>query len=162
MGKTHLLHAVANDLLCCQSNLDVKLMSCQQWGDDLITAIKTDKKEEQRAQLRACDVLLVDDLQYLNGMGHIQKEFRRLVADLSTAGKRIALAHSGSLDAIKRVVLIDILQSDLKRRRIVEMRLPNNADLAKALSKRSVGIQIKSPTPFCERFANTQTEISSR
>ena len=65
LGKTHLMHAIGHR--CVQKGLGVLYVSSEQFTNDLIKAIRTQKTEEFRIKYRNADVLLIDDIQFIAG-----------------------------------------------------------------------------------------------
>ncbi|MEK9657594.1 MAG: chromosomal replication initiator protein DnaA [bacterium] len=91
LGKTHLLHAVAHQVLEKNSNAKILLVSCETFTNDMINAIKDKKLETFRDKYRFVDVLIVDDIQFLSGKEQTQEEFFHTFNDLHSQKKQIIL-----------------------------------------------------------------------
>ena len=75
LGKTHLLHAIGNEILKKNSALKVRYISAEGFTIDLIQSLKKDQMNAFRDRYRPLDVLLVDDIQFLAGKDRTQEEF---------------------------------------------------------------------------------------
>lgn len=89
LGKTHLLHAVGH--VPVAQGLRVRLVSSEQFTNDLITAIRTQTTEAFREKYRDLDVLLIDDIQFIAGKERIQEELFHTFNTLHGANKQIVL-----------------------------------------------------------------------
>jgi chromosomal replication initiator protein len=76
LGKTHLLKAVGYEILIHQRNLKIFYLTTESFTNELIQAIRLDRMREFRDKYRtSCDVLLLDDIQFLAGKERTQEEF---------------------------------------------------------------------------------------
>jgi chromosomal replication initiator protein len=76
LGKTHLLHAIGNEALARHPQLRIVYLTAEQWVNEYIADIHERRFEEFRRRYRdACDVLLIDDIQFLAGKNASQDEF---------------------------------------------------------------------------------------
>jgi chromosomal replication initiator protein DnaA len=92
VGKTHLLHAVGNELIEASGGaLTVSFVSAQTFIDELIAALQDGTIERWRARYRAADVLLLDDVQFIAGKESTQEELFHAFNALHADGKQIAL-----------------------------------------------------------------------
>lgn len=73
LGKTHLLHAIGN--LCEQRGQNILYVSSEEFTNDLIHAIRTHATQAFREKYRRCDILLIDDIQFIAGEESTQEEF---------------------------------------------------------------------------------------
>lgn len=90
LGKTHLLHAIAHEAV--RSNLRVVYASAEQFTSSFVTAVRDHRTEEFRHRYRSPDVLLLDDVQFLQGKDQTQIEFYHTFDELHDSGRQIALA----------------------------------------------------------------------
>ena len=90
LGKTHLVHAVGNHALKANPNLNVVYLSSEAFTNDLIHALETHKMPEFRARYRErCDILLLDDIQFLGNKKQTMEEFFHTFNALHEGGKQI-------------------------------------------------------------------------
>ncbi len=91
LGKTHLLHAIGHYAHARNPRLRVLYITAETYFHDMTTSIRKENMEQFRVKYRdACDVLLVDDVQFLAGKPRTQEEFFHTFNALHAAGKQIA------------------------------------------------------------------------
>jgi chromosomal replication initiator protein len=90
LGKTHLVHAVGNHALKANPACHVVYLSSEAFTNDLIHALEQHKMPEFRARYREkCDILLLDDIQFLGNKKQTMEEFFHTFNALHEAGKQI-------------------------------------------------------------------------
>lgn len=92
LGKTHLLHAIANKIKQQQPSMNVIYVTTEQFTNDLIESIKTMKNYDFRAKYRNADVLIVDDIQSISSKTATQEEFFHTFNELTQKGKQIIIS----------------------------------------------------------------------
>jgi chromosomal replication initiator protein len=92
LGKTHLMHAIGH--YACQHNNDAKVayVSSEKFLNEFIDAIQNKNYVRFRKKYRQCDILLIDDIQFLAGKEQIQEEFFHTFNTLFDAQKQIVLS----------------------------------------------------------------------
>ncbi len=89
LGKTHLMQAVGNVLQA--KGKSVIYTSVEQFLNDFIRHVKNSSMERFKEKYRKCDVLLIDDIQFLNNKPQIQEEFFHTFEELRAASSQIII-----------------------------------------------------------------------
>ena len=93
LGKTHLMQAIANEILANNKNANILYVTSEKFTNQLINAIKDNKNEIFRNKYRTnVDVLLIDDIQFIAGKDRIQEEFFHTFNTLHENGKQIIIS----------------------------------------------------------------------
>lgn len=91
LGKTHLMHAIANYAKMMNSSLNIVYISAEMFTNELVDAIRARTTVEFRNKYRNADILLLDDVQFLAGKEMAQEEFFHTFEALYNANKQIVL-----------------------------------------------------------------------
>jgi chromosomal replication initiator protein len=91
LGKTHLLHAIGEYVRRLYSGSRVRYVSSEEFTNEFINSIRDDKAATFQRRYREVDVLLVDDIQFLQGKVQTQEEFFHTFNTLHNANKQIVI-----------------------------------------------------------------------
>jgi chromosomal replication initiator protein len=96
LGKTHLLHAIGNYVQQYWPNKRVRYVSSEVFTNDFISAIQTNTSFTFQAKYRQVDVLLIDDIQFLQGKKETQDSFFATFNALHEQGKQVVITSDVS------------------------------------------------------------------
>jgi chromosomal replication initiator protein len=91
LGKTHLVHAIAHEVVRQSPGLRVMYLSAERFLNELINALRFEKMHEFKSRYRELDVLLMDDIQFIAGKDSTQEEFFHTFNALHDAQKQIVV-----------------------------------------------------------------------
>ena len=123
LGKTHLMHAIGNEILKNNPNLRVLYVSSEKFLNDFIASIREGQPREFQNKYRNIDVLLVDDIQFLYTKERTQEEFFHTFNSLHDADKAVILSADRHPRDIKN--LEDRLRSRFEWGLITDIQAPD-------------------------------------
>lgn len=91
LGKTHLMHAIGNYVMERYPNKRIIYVQCEQFVNEFIYTIKENKYDDFRQKYRYADLLLIDDIQFIEGKEQMQIEFFHTFNTLYESGKNIVM-----------------------------------------------------------------------
>ena len=110
LGKTHLMHAIGNEVLNLYSNKKVLYVTSEKFTNEFINCVRDGDVEKFRLKYRYLDVLLIDDIQFIAGKERVQEEFFHTFNTLHDNGCQIIMTSD------KAPKDIDNLEDRLKSR----------------------------------------------
>ena len=123
LGKTHLLHSIANHIALENPKLKVTFTSCENFVNDYVEAIRTKTTSALREAYRNIDVLLIDDIHDIENKPGTQEEFFHTFNDLYQNNRQIVLVSDRHAD--KFTTLEDRMRSRFKSGLIQDITSPD-------------------------------------
>ncbi|WP_072679363.1 chromosomal replication initiator protein DnaA [Arcobacter sp. LA11] len=133
LGKTHLLQAIGNDAI--EHGKTVIYVTIEQFMNDFTFSIKNKNMEHFRSKYRKCDVLLIDDIQFLSGKEQTQEEFFHTFNELHNAKKQIVMTSDRLPSQIAG--LVDRLKSRFEWGLTADIQIPGLETKIAIIEKKS-------------------------
>ncbi len=158
LGKTHLMHAIANYAKTMNPDAKIVYISSEKFTNELIQAISTRTTPQFRSKYRNADILLIDDIQFLAGKEMAQEEFFHTFNDLYNANKQIVLTS----DRLPREIntLEDRLRTRFESGLIGDIKPPDYETRIAILQKKASQYDIEVPYDvYCYMADNIKSNI---
>lgn len=152
LGKTHLLHAIGHYAKEMQPDMRVRYVSSEELTNDFINSIATDKREDFKRRYRNLDMLIVDDIQFLQGKESTQEEFFHTFNALHQADKQIVL--SSDRPPWQLTTLEDRLRTRFEGGLITDVQTPDLETRMAILSKKAQAEGTDLPEDVLELIAS--------
>ena len=152
LGKTHLLHAIGHYAQSLYQGVRVRYVSSEEFTNDFINMIRDGKQDGFRRRYRDVDVLLVDDIQFLENKEGPQEEFFHTFNTLHNASKQIVISSDR---APKRLVTLeDRLRSRFEWGLLTDVQPPELETRIAILRKKAVQEGLNAPPEALEYIAS--------
>ncbi|ABK51777.1 chromosomal replication initiator protein DnaA [Acidothermus cellulolyticus 11B] len=152
LGKTHLLHAIGHYALSLFGNIRVRYVSSEEFTNDFINSIRDGKAEGFRRRYRDVDVLLVDDIQFLENKEQTQEEFFHTFNTLHNANKQIVISSDRAPKQL--VTLEDRLRNRFEWGLITDVQPPELETRIAILRKKAAQEGLDIPNEVLEYIAS--------
>ena len=162
LGKTHLLHAAGNYAQRLFPGMRVKYVSTEEFTNDFINSLRDDRKASFKRSYRDIDVLLVDDIQFIEGKEGIQEEFFHTFNTLHNANKQIVI--SSDRPPKQLATLEDRLRTRFEWGLITDVQPPNSRPASPSCARRRrwIGSTCPAMCSSSSPAASSATSANSR
>ena len=158
LGKTHLLHAIGHYVRSLYSGAKVRYVSSEEFTNDFINAIRDDRAAQFQRRYRDVDVLLIDDIQFLEGKIQTQEEFFHTFNTLHNANKQIVISSDRAPKRLE--ALEDRLRNRFEWGLITDIQPPDLETRIAILRKKAATERLTAPPEVLEFIASkVQTNI---
>jgi chromosomal replication initiator protein len=151
LGKTHLLHAVGHYAERLFPGMRVRYVSTEEFTNDFINSLRDDRKVAFQRRYRDVDVLLVDDIQFLEGKEGTQEEFFHTFNTLHNANKQIVISSDRPPKGLG--TLEDRLRTRFEWGLITDIQPPELETRIAILRKKAAGDRLAAPDEVLEFIA---------
>lgn len=151
VGKTHLMQAIGNEVLRKNPDRNIAYVSIEQFLNEMIEAIRTKKNEDFRSKYREVDLLIIDDIQFVEAYPKTQEELFHTFNTLYQANKQIILASDRPPKEIKNIT--DRLRTRFEGGMVCDIQPPEYETRLAILKQIMVDKNITVPDIFLELIA---------
>ncbi|WP_404390020.1 chromosomal replication initiator protein DnaA [Humibacillus xanthopallidus] len=158
LGKTHLLHAIGHYARTMFPNVRVRYVNSEEFTNDFINSIRDDKASAFQARYRSVDVLLIDDIQFLQGKLQTQEEFFHTFNTLHNSNKQIVI--TSDLPPRELSGFEDRMRTRFESGLLTDVQPPDLETRIAILRKKAIQDRMEVPDPVLEYIAtNFSTNI---
>ncbi|HWC40023.1 MAG TPA: chromosomal replication initiator protein DnaA [Acidimicrobiales bacterium] len=156
LGKTHLLHAIGNYVMENFPTRHVRYVSTETFMNEFVDAIRTNTTTSFKRRYRECDVLLVDDIQFMENKEGLQEEFFHTFNSLYGATKQIVITSDRPPRSI--ATLEDRLRSRFLSGLVTDVQPPELETRLAILREKAQGERASIPDEVLEFIATNVTD----
>ncbi len=158
LGKTHLLHAIGHYVRSLFAGARVRYVSSEEFTNEFINSIRDDRQDRFKRRYRDVDVLLIDDIQFLEGKIQTQEEFFHTFNTLHNANKQIVITSDRAPKRLE--ALEDRLRNRFEWGLITDVQPPDLETRIAILRKKAATERMTAPPDVLEFIASKiQTNI---
>jgi len=158
LGKTHLLHAIGHYVRSLYTGARIRYVSSEAFTNDVINAIKDANTAALQRRYRDVDVLLIDDIQFLEGKQQTQEEFFHTFNTLHNANKQIVISSDRPPKRLTQ--LEDRLRNRFEWGLLTDVQPPDLETRIAILRKKAAADRLHAPADVLEFIASRiQTNI---
>lgn len=151
LGKTHLMHAIANELAQRAPEKKVLYTTCENFLNEFIDSITQKNGAKFRLHYRNVDVLMIDDVQFLKNKTQVQEEFFHTFNELSAQNKQIVLTSDRPPKEI--ATLEDRLRTRFEGGMIADIQPPSTETKIAILKRKALDRKCVVPDDVLEFLA---------
>jgi len=152
LGKTHLLHAIGHYSRNLYAGARVRYVSSEEFTNEFINSIRDDKASVFQRRYREVDVLLVDDIQFLEGKVQTQEEFFHTFNTLHNANKQIVISSDKPPKALTGME--ERMRSRFEWGLITDVQPPDLETRIAILRKKAAQERLSAPPEVLEYIAS--------
>ncbi len=156
VGKTHLMHAVANKLLTSRPNMRIVYCMGEEFLNEIVEAIQTKTSRQFKQKYRSAQLLLVDDVQFIAGKQTAQEEFFHTFNAVHREGGQIILTSDRAPSEISR--LEDRLRSRFEGGLTVDVAAPDFELRVAIINIKSAALGLSVPPEAAQLVAANVTD----
>ncbi|MFY1688931.1 chromosomal replication initiator protein DnaA [Plantactinospora sp. WMMB782] len=161
LGKTHLLHAIGHYATTLGNARSVRYVSTEEFTNDFINSLRDDKTSAFQRRYRDVDILLIDDIQFLENRERTQEEFFHTFNTLHNANKQIVITSDRSPKQL--ATLEDRLRTRFEWGLLADIQPPDLETRIAILQKKAAQERLFAPPDVLEfiasRIANSIREL---
>ena len=161
LGKTHLLHAIGHYATTLGNARFVRYVSTEEFTNDFINSLRDDKTQAFQRRYRDVDILLIDDIQFLENRERTQEEFFHTFNTLHTSNKQLVITSDRSPKQL--ATLEDRLRTRFEWGLLADIQPPDLETRIAILQKKAAQERLSAPPDVLEfiasRIANSIREL---
>ncbi|MBQ1074099.1 chromosomal replication initiator protein DnaA [Micromonospora sp. C31] len=152
LGKTHLLHAIGHYATTLGNARSVRYVSTEEFTNDFINSLRDDKTSAFQRRYRDVDILLIDDIQFLENRERTQEEFFHTFNTLHNANKQIVITSDRSPKQL--ATLEDRLRTRFEWGLLADIQPPDLETRIAILQKKAAQERLYAPPDVLEFIAS--------
>jgi chromosomal replication initiator protein len=152
LGKTHLLHAIGHYAQSLYPAVRVRYVNSEEFTNDFINSIRDDKASAFQRRYRDVDVLLIDDIQFLQGKVQTQEEFFHTFNTLHNANKQVVI--TSDLPPKQLAGFEERMRSRFEWGLITDVQPPDLETRIAILRKKAIGERLQARDDVLEYIAS--------